>query len=230
MWRHVIPPVAIGVVLAAMLTGGDPIARLALRAGLPGVAARASDDPVLRGLALSGMGRQGEAAAAFALAGPAQDYNRATALALDEDYAGALLAYDALLARTPNHADARANFALLLSIYGGTELQLTFPGIERENRDGPAVAAFEARAGARAIGDGAESDGAATDIFAPEVKTGSGLRRVPKIFDDTVIKASEDWLTTMLDQPGKFLAARLLAEQKRRRAAGIGMPEEDGAW
>ena len=82
----------------------------------------------------------------------------------------------------------------------------------------------------RAIGDGSETDGRATDIFAPEVDTSSGVRRVPKIFDDVFIAATEEWLTTMLDQPGNFLTARLKAEQKRRRTEGIGVEAEEGAW
>lgn len=231
MRRRMVPLVAVAALLiVAGAGGGDPFTRLALHIGLPGVAATLTDDPALRGMALSGMGRHRAAAEAFAEAGPAQTYNRATALARDGDYAEALLAYDGLLVRNPDHADARANFALLVSIYGGTKLQLTFMDIETEPRDGPTVEAFEAQAGGRAIGDGADSDGAATDIFAPEVETGEGVRRTPKIFDDMFIAASGDWLATLHDQPGKFLAARLLAEQKRRRAAGIGMPEEEGAW
>ena len=232
MRRYGVPFIAGAVLLVALLTGGgDPFARLALRVNLPGVAMKLSDDPTLHGLALSAMGRQGDAATAFGRAEDGQSYNRATAHALDGEYAQALLTYDALLLRDPDHADARANFALLASVYGSTELDLASMSLLREEKkEGPTVAAAQAQGGARAIGDGADSDGMSTDIFAPEVETGSGVREVPKIFDDMVIAATEDWLTTMLDHPGEFLAARLLAEQKRRRAAGLGMPEEEGAW
>jgi len=218
------------LVLTFAFNGGDAFARLALRCGLPGVAASLSDDPALRGVALSRSGDHAEAARLLEEVGPPQAYNLATAHALNGDYANALLAYDDLLVRNPNHADARANYALLVSIYSGTKLQLTFEPIETEERDGPTITAHEAQGGARAIGDGAESDGAATELFVPEVRTDSGVRKVSKKFDDMFIAASDEWLTTLLDQPGKFLAARLLAEQKRRRAAGLGVPDEEDAW
>ena len=216
--------------LTTVLGGGDVFARLALRVGLPSVAVALSDDPALRGIALSRSGDHAEAAALFDQAGLPQTYNLATAHALNGDYAEALLAYDDLLVRAPNHADARANYGLLVSIYSGTKLQLTFTPIETEDREGPTIEAPEAQGGARAFGDGAESDGLATEIFAPEVRTDSGVRKVSKKFDDMFFAASDEWLTTLLDQPGKFLAARLLAEQKRRRAAGFGVPDAEDPW
>lgn len=226
-----IPAIAVGAALLAVVTGGlEPFGRLALRAGAPAIAESLVSDPALKGIALSRQGRHAEAVDPFTEAGPRETYNRATAYALDGDYAEALLSYDDLLARDPDHLDARANFMLLASVYGGTKLELTFMDIDPEKRDGPTVLGPEAQAGARAIGDGSETDGRATDIFAPDVATSSGVRRTPKIFDDVFIAASEEWLTTMLDQPGNFLRARLQAEQKRRRAEGIGVEAEEGAW
>ncbi len=231
MSARLIPVAACAVlVLTVFVGGGEAFARLALRCGLPGVAEFLSYDPVLRGVALSRSGHHQEAATLFEEAGLPQTYNLATAHALNGDYANALLAYDDLLVRNPNHVDARANYALLVSVYSGTKLQLTFAPLEIEERDGPTIMAHEAQGGARAIGDGAESDGMSTDIFAPEVRTDSGVRKVSKKFDDMFIVASDEWLTTLLDQPGKFLAARLLAEQKRRRTVGLGVPDEEGAW
>lgn len=218
------------LILTALVSGGDAFARLALRCGLPSVAAVLTDDPVLRGVAASRLGDHTEAARLFETVGLPQAYNLATAHALKGDYADALLTYDDLLVRNPNHADARANYALLVSIYSGTKLQLTFVPIETKDPDGPTMEAAEAQGGARAVGDGSESDGSATEIFAPKVRTESGLRRVAKQFDDMFIAASDEWLTTLLDQPGKFLSARLLAEQKRRRAAGLGVPDPEDTW
>jgi len=230
-WSGWVPLAACAVlVMTAAQSKGDAFARLALRVGLPDVVAVLSDDPVIRGVALTHSGRHSEAVELFENAGPSQTYNLATAHALNGEYAEALLAYDDLLVRNPNHADARANFALLVSIYSGTKLDLTFADFEREKRDGPTLKAPEAQGGASAIGDGAESDGTATDIFAPEVKTESGLRQVSKRFDDMFVAASDEWLTTLPDQPGKFLAARLAAEQKRRRAAGLGVPKAEEPW
>jgi len=62
------------------------------------------------------------------------------------------------------------------------------------------------------------------------ISTDSGVRKVSKKFDDMFITASDEWLTTLLDQPGKFLAARLLAEQKRRHSVGLGVAVEEDAW
>lgn len=231
MRSWLIPLVAcVALLLTAVFGGGDAFARLALRVGLSSVTSAISDNSVLRGVALSRSGDHGEAATLFEEAGLPQTYNLATAHALNGDYADALLAYDDLLARDPNHADARANYALLVSIYSGTKLQLTFVPVVAKDPDGPTIKAPEAQGGARAVGDGSESDGTATEIFAPKVRTDSGLRRVSKKFDDMFIAASDEWLTTLLDQPGKFLAARLLAEQKRRRAAGLGVPDAEDAW
>ncbi len=231
MTRSMLPIAATLMLLAVILLGGsEPFARLMLRVGLPSAAIKLSNDPVLQGVALSKMGRHSDAAVQFTEAGLEQTYNLATAHALNGDYAEALLAYDDLLARNPNHADARANFALLVSVYGGTELELSFADIQAEEKEGETIKGPEAQGGARATGDGAEADGNATDIFAPEVQTAAGIRVVPKVFDDMFIAATDEWLATMLDQPGQFLAARLSAEQKRRRAEGIGVPEEEGAW
>jgi len=49
-------------------------------------------------------------------------------------------------------------------------------------------------------------------------------------FDDLFIAADERWLVTLEDQPGKYLAARLKAEQERRRALGIASPEAGDQW
>jgi len=124
-----------------------------------------------------------------------------------------------------------ANFRLIASIYGGTKLDLSRMDLLMEEKSGgPTVLGPEAQGGGRAMGTGAESDGLATDIFAPNIKTQSGLRRTSRVFDDKFIDANAEWLTTMLDQPGLFLAARLVAEQKRRQALGIAVETEEGAW
>ena len=60
----------------------------------------------------------------------------------------------------------------------------------------------------------------------PEL-AGSGLRRVPKIFDAQYIKANDVWLTTLPDEPGQYLSARIAAEQKARIAAGTALPQAE---
>ena len=198
---------------------------------MPGLAEPLVSNPALRGMALAGQGKHAAAAAAFQEAGPRETYNRATAHAMGGDFAEALLSYDDLLVREPDHADAIANFRLIASVYGGTKLDLSrMDLLIEEQGDGPIVEGPEAQGGGRAMGTGADSDGLATDIFAPNITVGAGLRRTSRIFDDKFIDANAEWLTTMLDQPGLFLAARLVAEQKRRQALGIAVETEEGAW
>lgn len=232
MRRWLVPALALGAALGAVLTGGaEPFGRLALRVYAPGLAEPMVADPALKGLALARQGRHGEAADAFAGAGPNETYNRATAHALNGDFAEALLSYDDLLVREPDHADAIANFRLIASVYGGTKLDLSrMDLLIEEQGDGPIVEGPEAQGGGRAMGTGADSDGLATDIFAPNITVEAGLRRTSRIFDDKFIDANAEWLTTMLDQPGLFLSERLKAEQKRRQELGIGVETEEGAW
>ena len=70
-----------GLVLAGLIVEPAALARLLLGAGLPGLAARVSDDPAWRGTALYAAGRYAQAAQAFSNS----PYNRGNALALAGD-------------------------------------------------------------------------------------------------------------------------------------------------
>ncbi|KMO44062.1 hypothetical protein VQ03_05280 [Methylobacterium tarhaniae] len=97
------------VALMGLAVEPAALARLLLGAGLPGLAARVSDDPDWRGTALYAAGRYADAAEAFSTS----PYNRGNALALAGDLKGALAAFDAALARDPADEDAKANRELI---------------------------------------------------------------------------------------------------------------------
>lgn len=82
------------------------------------------EDPAWRAAALYRQGRHEEAAQAWrALDAPDAQYNRGNALAQAGDLEGALEAYDHVLAQDPDHADARANRALVEQLLQQQEAQ-----------------------------------------------------------------------------------------------------------
>ncbi|MCF4124033.1 tetratricopeptide repeat protein [Methylobacterium sp. SyP6R] len=97
------------VALVGLAVEPAALARLLLGAGMPGLAARVSDDPAWRGTALYAAGRYAEAAQAFSKS----PYNRGNALARAGELKGALAAYEAALARDPSDEDAKANRELV---------------------------------------------------------------------------------------------------------------------
>ena len=85
-----------------------------LKAGNPKEAARTYTDPQRKGYAQLQGGNYAEAARDYAAATTADaHYNRGNALAHSGDLAGAVKAYDAALAREPQHRDALHNRALV---------------------------------------------------------------------------------------------------------------------
>lgn len=101
--------------------GRESLARLALSAGMPGLAAALSADPALTGYALLRSGDPAGAAEALAERHDALSfYNRGEALARSGDIEGAIASYDAVLRAHPVTralvADAGANRQLLLAV------------------------------------------------------------------------------------------------------------------
>lgn len=228
MRRSIVPAMATVAALGAiLLQGGEPFGRIALRAGLPSLAMPLLDDPAAKGAAFYRAGRYDKAIAAFTEAGALYDLGNAHAR--KGDFAEALLAWDQLLVRDPGHADARANFNLIASVYSGTKLELNGPLALPEKKEGDTGESEQAQGSARASGQGDEAE-AGTDFFQPELKPGLARRNVRQPFDDMFIAANERWLVTLEDLPGKYLAARLKAEQERRRALGIAVPEGGDPW
>ena len=219
-------PLATGAVLlgAVVLTSGaDPLARALTALGLPQASVAIAQSPGVRGQALFHAGRYTAAAAAFAQAGEA--YNAGLAWAWAGNYPAALVAWDQVLARTPGDVETRANHALVTSLLAGTRFDPVAAPDPLE-RQGPNLLAEPGQGKGRASSTGDEANNRKTGFWMPEI-TSEGLRRVPKMFDAQFVAANARWLTTLEDQPGRYLRARLAAEQKARVAAGTALPEPE---
>ena len=201
------------LVLSTALGGGAGFGRLLMTLGMPSLGAALLTDPAWRSVALYRAGDFGAAAASFARAD--SRYNEANARALAGEYGAALVAYEGVMATAPENADARTNHAIVSQLYAGTRFENPAIPMELKRREGEAVAAETGQGGARAQGTGAEATNTGTSFEAPELIS-SGVREVPRIFDEKYLAASERWLATLDDQPGKYLKARIDAERKRR--------------
>jgi Ca-activated chloride channel family protein len=223
--------VAILAVLAvlggSMLGGWDAAGRLALRAQMPEFAGLLFTDTHWRGVAAYRAGDFDRAATSFEESGDTFALGNAHAYAYR--YALALIAYDAALARDPDDGAALRNAELVAELYGGTEINGVPLRFALPERDGETVAAPEGQGGARAQGTGDEASNAGTSFETPQLES-SGLRRVPRMFDDKYIAASERWMNGMPDEPAIYLKARLRAERKRREALGTAPARERDAW
>lgn len=225
MTRPVARLLALGAVVLAVLwlLGPAPLGRVLMAAGLPGAALPLLNDPRDRGEALFRSGDFARASAAFAMA--KDDYNMGLASAWSGNYAEALVAWDRYIAMHPDDREVKANHALITGLLAGTEFQpVADPGAI--TREGPELLADPGQGGARAAGSGDEANNAKTGFWMPDIAS-EGLRRVPKIFDAQFVAANRRWLETLEDQPGRYLRARLAAEQKARGAAGTARPEPE---
>lgn len=222
---------AVPLVLGAALTAGlvavqgtEPVGRTLSALGLPRAALLFLDAPAARGAALFHAGERAAAAQAFADAG--DPYNQGVAAAWAGDYATALAAWDKVLATAPNDRETLANHALVTSLLAGTEFDPVAEPKPHRKETGIETQAPEGQGKGRASSDGDEANNAQAGFWMPEV-TSEGLRRVPKIFDAQFVAANDRWLATLEDQPGRYLRARLSAEQKARVKAGTALPEPE---
>lgn len=221
-------PIGIALGLAAVLllaAGVQPFGRVLVAVGLPKAGLTLLSDPHLRGAAYFATGDYASAALAFDAAEDA--YNHGLAAAHAGDYATALMAWDRHLVIYPSDAEARANHALVTSLLAGTQLDAVEEPDARD-REGPSLEADPGQGGARAASTGDDANNPKTGFWMPEI-TSEGLRRVPKIFDAQFVAANERWLETLEDQPGRYLAARLAAEQKARVKNGTALPPTEDA-
>lgn len=188
--------------------------RVLLGLGLPGLAQRLMTDADWRGIAAAHAGDHPVARADLAQARAWLNLGNLEARA--GRYAAALEAYDR--GRAQGDPAASANFDLLRAYYAALGLAAETPiPMRSDTPEGATASSFVARGNARAAGQGVGVTNVQTSIGLPELKS-DGLRQVRKIFDDAFVVADARWLQTLEDSPGKFLAARLKAEQKRRRA------------
>lgn len=197
--------IALGLGCLAV-AGPDAIGRLALRAGLPQLAAALMSDPLERGVALYRAGDYARADAVFAGSGRSQTFNRGLSLAALGEYPLSVAYFDAVLFVNPADAQARANRELIAAMYPPNQGSSVAPGrIEGHGGLGPAEATEESAAG----------------LLDPGT--------MPKI-EARGIVASDEWLATISDDPGEFLRLRLRAEYDRRAAQGLIRPHEAEPW
>ncbi|SMO43230.1 hypothetical protein [Paracoccus laeviglucosivorans] len=197
------------LVLAALLlalAGPQAWGRVALWAGLPGVAGHLLSDPAERGVALYRTGDYAGADAEFAAAGRTQTYNRGLSLAGMGQYPLSRAYFDAVLFANPTDAQARANRDAVNALIPPDTGDSIVPG---------------RIAGAGGLGPA-----------GPTPMTTSGVLMInwKRDVEARGIAASDDWLATLSDDPGEFLKLRLKAEYDRRAALGLIRPAEGEPW
>lgn len=199
--------VALAGLLCIGIAGREAVGRLALRVGLPEVAAPLLPGPAPKGLALYRLGDYRAADLSFAAAGRTETFNRGLSLAALGEHELAVAYFEAMLFANPADAEARAMRDLVASMIVPVVGEGTVPG-----RVGGA--------------GGEEGTGQKTRTLIPGV-TRSDLQR-PFVTGGTT--ASEAWLATIGDDPGTYLKLRLKTEYDRRTAAGVIRPEAADPW
>ncbi|AUH35048.1 hypothetical protein [Paracoccus tegillarcae] len=200
--------IALAGLLCLAIAGPQGWARLALRAGGGAGAAPLLADPAARGVALYRAGEWDAADAAFADAGRTETYNRGLSLAATGDYPLSVAYFDAVLFSNPADAEARRNRDLVAAMYPPARGDSFAPG---------------RLAGAGGLGQ-------ANPDEQIVVNTGTQDADWRQMMTARGIAASDDWLATISDDPGEFLALRLLAEYRRRETMGLIRPREGQPW
>jgi len=208
---------ALALAGALAMSGGAAFGRLALAAGLPGLAASLFSDPGWRGVALYRAERWDEAAEAFAQT--RAFYNLGNAEAQAGRYAAALEAYDIAIAA--GDAEARANFDTVAGFYAGLAIDPEALALFAKRETGPTAEAETGEGNGRAAGSGDEVTNTNTMLGLAELDS-RGRLGVSRVFDDAYMVADERWLGQLEDIPGAFLKARINHEHKRRQKAEAG--------
>jgi Ca-activated chloride channel homolog len=207
--------IACVAICALLLAGKDAASVLALRLGAPSISLAASDDLLLRGLALYRLGRFAESAELLRQAGPLGSFNRGNALARAGKYADAVAAYDAVIARDPSDADAKANRAIVIEL------------VESETEGGGG-----SRAQGTEMGEHKKAENKNDSMTMEEAFEAQRLRaiQVQRPQESKAVIADEQWLVTLSDEPGRYLKLRIAAEYKRRIEQGLAPPPGDDPW
>lgn len=187
---------------ALVVAGPAALGRLALMAGLPGLAAPLIADPGVRGVALYQAGLFPEADDAFREAGRGSTYNRGLSLAATGNYPLSRAYFDAVLFAAPGDSEARENRNVVAALV-------------------PPV-----------LGEGNESGRISVKSIALPggLPTDADPRRLGRRLDAGGLVADMGWLATLPDDPGEFLRLRLADEHRRRLSLGQTPPEEGDLW
>jgi Ca-activated chloride channel family protein len=199
---------------ATLILGGDStLGRLSLAVGQPWLAAQFLDDPYWKGMALYRLGRFEESAAMFRTVGKPAFFNRGNALAKAGHYEEAVAYYDAALFYHPEDQDARANRNLVNAL------------IER-NGDVPLNGNF-IREDAK---QQEEQESAKAKALRNDYSWADKIRYTSTFLSGQSVPATEEWLESLPDDPGRYLKLRIAAEHERRQKLGTAAPAADDPW
>lgn len=196
--------------LCLAAAGPDAWGRLALRAGATTLAMPFLTDPAAEGVAHYKAGEWQEADEAFSRAGRSETYNRGLSLAATGDYPLSVAYFDAVLFSNPSDAEARRNRDLVVRMYPPEQGDSVAPG--------------------RLLGAGGKRGDGAPPLPGLANPTGPSDPDWRRMMQARGVAASEDWLATISDDPGEFLALRLQAEYRRRETLGLIRPREGQPW
>lgn len=191
---------AVAGVAALAIAGPAAFGRLALMAGLPGLAAPLLPDPAVRGVALYRSGNYAAADHAFAQAGRRATYNRGLSLAATGQLALSRAYFDAVLFAAPADSEARENRNMVNALI-------------------PPV-----------LGSGNEAGRIAVIAQPGSQPTDETATRRGRPIDAGGRVADAEWLATLPDDPGEFLRLRLEDEHRRRLSLGQTPPEDGDLW
>ncbi|MGY2048208.1 tetratricopeptide repeat protein [Methylobacterium sp. JK268] len=138
-------------------------------------------------------------------------------------------------ARAHSDADDPGNASRGEGLAGNREASAStdVPGSSKASRSGKAEqrSVDPGRGQARGSASDAEGGGrsgggiaAASQVYEREV------RRISKSFEAKEIRADRHWLTTLTDDPGRFLKRRIEAEHLRRQEAGTAVQPGSNPW
>ncbi|MCC5862938.1 MAG: tetratricopeptide repeat protein [Gammaproteobacteria bacterium] len=194
--------------------------------GLPGTALAAETAPAdtlareWQAVAAYRDGRWPEAAALLeGLDSERAQYNRGNALARLGDYPGALAAWDQVLARNPEHADAAYNHALVSALLAAADRQAEADGADADGEGDAGEASGEDAAGAGDRPGDQMSGEAATARAALEEAEGFQVSDDPQAQTDPAEGRLLPDPSSAAAEPSGDFAADLL-EQRLARAEG----------
>jgi Ca-activated chloride channel homolog len=196
-----------------IIGGASTLGRLSLALGRPWLAAQLLDDPYWKGVALYRLGRFEDAAEVFRAIGKPAFFDRGNALARAGHYEEAAAYYDAVLFYNPADQDARANRALvnaLIERKGDVPLNGTFIREDARPQDDPG--------------------GAKAKALPNDYSWADKIRYKSTFLSGQSVPASEEWLESLPDDPGRYLKLRIAAEHERRLRLGIAPPPSDDQW
>ncbi|MDX1431289.1 MAG: VWA domain-containing protein [Gammaproteobacteria bacterium] len=205
----------------------DQQAARALAADAPERAAMLARDPAWQGAALYRGGRYAEAARAFAGAeGVDASYNRGNALARAGRLEQAIAAYDAALARAPDHADAAFNRELVARLLEQQqrEQEESGDGADSSRRGGGARGSGEPRGGPAGRAPSAPEAGATDDADAGRqtrdeaaaYAAGAGREGSAQTPTPEEQQAIDQWLRRVPDDPGGLLRNKFRHQHQQR--------------